>query len=475
MPGKDSNVIRYRRIIRLNIGMIVFIVFFVYVLINILSYMVRPHVQIYEVGAISTVVQDTTYNALILREEAVQLAPTTGYVNAYIREGTRTSVGDVVCLMDENGRYTEMLNTEKPDGESALTNEQLSSLKKKLTAYSAGYRSVRFREVYDIKYSLENQLLSYLSAETLNRISDISVNISYLKNVTSDRSGVVEYYTDGMETLTEENLTSASLNENHYRRTSISSGSTVEKGHPVFKVVTSEKWYLYLPLTPEDQAALTDQTHIGLLFNDINLRVRAAFSLITASDGTILGKCELSDYMIQLAHKRYTSVSVLKSEIPELNKSGLKIPKSAVIARELFVVPRSYAASGGNSNSMGFYKQITPGGPAEFITPTICARSQDYYYIDMGDLTAGTVLLKPSESGDASDGTAVGAAYTVGPTAVVQGAYNINKGFAQFRAIQIRDENDDYYIVESGMAYGLAIYDHILLNGSLAEDGEVLY
>ena len=35
-----------------------------------------------------------------------------------------------------------------------------------------------------------------------------------------------------------------------------------------------------------------------------------------------------------------------------------------------------------------------------------------------------------------------------------------------FKAVEVLDQDNDYYIVKRGPAYGLSIYDHILLDGS---------
>ena len=482
MAREKTRGIRPSRQLGFNIGLAVFAVFFLYMIVNVFAYLIRPKYQIYEVGAISNVIQDTSYQGLILRDEVVQTAPTTGYVNVYVREGTRASVGNTVCLMDENGRYTEMLKSGLSQGESNLTRDQLSSLKYKLGSFSASYRSVRFQEIYDIKYNLENQLLSYLNADTLNQIADVAVNISYLKTVTAEESGVVEYYTDGLETLTEDRLTIGNFVESKIRRNALTSGTMVERGSPIYKTIRSEKWNIYLPLTAEDQAAFTGQKKIWLLFHDSNLEVQADFSLFTASDGTTLGRCELTDYMVQWANKRFVSVSVMKSRLPlpktddgqVIEKNGLKIPKSSVVTKEFYVVPLSYGTRGGNGTTTGFmqvYSSADTSGD-NIVNPTIRARSDTYYYLDMNSVEPGTIFVKTTESQDDAERVPT---YIVGSTATLQGVYNVNKGYAYFRPITILDENADYYIIREGQPYGLNVYDHILLNGAAANDGDILY
>ena len=468
MAGKNTKVIKYRKPFHINIGMAVFLVFFIYMVINILSYLTRDRIQIFEVGEVSSVVQDTTYTGLILRSETVTNASSDGFVNMYAREGSRASAGDMVCSVDESGQFAEAL-TSGISQESSLTSAQLLSLKKKLSGYTASYRPERFSEIYDTKFSLQNQLLGYLGSDTLKRVSELGMDVRSLRPVAASSSGIVEYYIDGMENLTEADLTASKLSDDGYSRHMVASGSEVSSGDPLFKTITDEKWYVYLPLSMDDQIALADQSRVTLFFHDVNLEMKADFSLYTAADGTILGRCELYDYMIQLADKRYATVSIRKSAIRDLNIKGLKIPKTSVVRKEFYVIPLSYGASGGNNNSVGFYRNS--GNGADFISPSIASRDEEYYYIPIDELEKGTVIRAPGNN-ESSSGSV---SYTISTKAVLKGAYCANKGYAVFRPITVLDENADYYIVQEGQNYGLAVYDHIILNGEIASDGMMVY
>lgn len=535
MARKNSKVIRYRRPIHFNVGMVVFLVIFLYLAVNVISYMTRGSVQIYEVGQTSSVVQDTTYTGLILRSETVYTAPEAGYIHYYLREGTRSAVGDIICSVDTNGEYTELLNSSS-SGDSSLSSDELSALKKKLTAFTATYDAVSFDEVYDLKYSLQNLLLSYLGS--LDDLTDLGIDIDYLLTVTADASGVVEFYTDGYETVAEDDLTLDSLDDGSYEKTAITSGTLVEADASLYKTITSESWTVYLDLTEEDRNQLADETSVTLLFNDVNLEVTADFSLITLSDGNIVGRCTLSNYMVRLADKRFTNVTLKKSAISSLNITGLRIPKSSVITKDFYVVPVEYATVGGNDSETGFLKETytADGTIVEFITPTIYASTEDYYFLDPSEIEEGTVLRKPSEtedytiaasetetsaeetsaaeaeseessseaesetvseesSSEEESETASGEAstesvsesdsgemqssstgtYTIGTTSSLAGVYCVNKGYTVFRQIEILTESDDYYIVAEDQSYGLSVYDHILLNGDDCEEGEQIY
>ena len=77
----------------------------------------------------------------------------------------------------------------------------------------------------------------------------------------------------------------------------------------------------------------------------------------------------------------------------------------------------------------------------------------------------GDYLIKP-ESVDR---------YQIGPTTTIKGVYNINMGYAVFKAVIILNQNDEYCIVQSGTRYGLAQYDHIVLDSSLVNEDDIVY
>lgn len=78
---------------------------------------------------------------------------------------------------------------------------------------------------------------------------------------------------------------------------------------------------------------------------------------------------------------------------------------------------------------------------------------------------AGDYIVKP----DSTD------RYQIGASASLQGVYNINKGYAVFKQIDVLASNDEYYTIKKNMTYGLAVYDHIVLDASTVSEGELIY
>ena len=65
--------------------------------------------------------------------------------------------------------------------------------------------------------------------------------------------------------------------------------------------------------------------------------------------------------------------------------------------------------------------------------------------------------------------------FQIGMNDTLQGVYNINKGYTQFRQINILYQNEEYTLVEEGTSYGLTVYDHIVLNGEAVNEEEIVY
>ena len=106
--AKNKKIIRYRKPLNINVGMIIFAMIFVYLSFSVYTYISRDKIQFYEVVE-GSIVNDKNYTGFILREEAVKTAAQTGHVNFYIREGKRVAAGARVYSGDETGQLAKFL------------------------------------------------------------------------------------------------------------------------------------------------------------------------------------------------------------------------------------------------------------------------------------------------------------------------------------------------------------------------------
>ena len=99
-----------------------------------------------------------------------------------------------------------------------------------------------------------------------------------------------------------------------------------------------------------------------------------------------------------------------------------------------------------------------------FLTPTIYYETENFYYIDNEEVSAGDIILLENSV----------ATYNIGTdTDSLLGVYNINKGYAVFKQINIIYENEEYAIVEMKTSYGITLYDHIALDASKVKENQL--
>lgn len=462
---KNKKIIRYKRPLNINVGMIIFAIIFVYLVFSVSTYLKREKIQFYEVVE-GGIVNSSVYTGLILREEQVMTAERTGYINYYLREGKRASVGSRIYSLDETGSLDNLLKENTETGGGSLSQENISDLKKQLSSFVISFNPVEFASIYDTRLSLENSVMEYSSFSALDQLDKLAKESgAVFQQVKSDVSGVVSYGTDSFETMTPQEVKAENFDRSQYNKTVRKSGELVDSGAFAYKIITSGNWSLLFPLSEKDAAAFAERTALRVNFKDESISAVGAFSIITGADGASYGKLDFTKYMEQFISDRFVDF-----EIQTQQAGGLKIPISAVTEKSFYLIPVDYMAQGGDSTDAGFNKEVYDenGTSVVFVPATIYYSDGEYYYVDMdeeGGFKAGDYVVRP-QSQDR---------YQIGRTASLKGVYNINKGYTIFKQIDVLDSNDEFYSVRKNMSYGLSVYDHIVLDASMVEEGQLLY
>ena len=464
MAGKRK-VVRYRRPPNINIGMLIFAVIFVYMVFSVYTYIRRDKIQPYEVTE-GSIVNDRQYTGLILREETTEYAESSGYINYYIQEGKRAAAGTGIYSIDETGRLAEVLA--ESGTERTLTEENLKELKSRLTSYSLSMSEDDFSRVYDEKYSLEAMVLEYVNFNALSSQGELEEALGTgFRQVRTPVSGVVSYAVDSFEDLEASQVTAEMFDRTNYSRGITRAGDLVEAGTPVYKIITSDNWSLLFPLSEEDAAEYASETSLQVRLAGHDRVISGDYSTVTGADGLQYGKLDFTKYMIQYESERYLDFEVMTSV-----EEGLKIPVSSVTSKNFYLVPVDFLEQGGDSDDSGFLKEVytESGTSVEFTPVNIYYSTEEYYYIDTAEdepIHAGDYLVKPGSSSER---------YQVGATASLQGVYNINRGYAVFKQIEILEENGEFYTIKENTSYGLNVYDHIVLDASAVDaEGALIY
>ncbi len=117
-----------------------------YIVFTVAGYVGRKKVTYYEVCA-GDMVKNTERTGLILRDETVEYAPSTGYVNYFVSAGKRVSVGSSVYALDETGGLSQYLQNNSLN-EASVSQDNLHTIQKQLSKYSSSGSDTDFNMVY---------------------------------------------------------------------------------------------------------------------------------------------------------------------------------------------------------------------------------------------------------------------------------------------------------------------------------------
>ena len=463
MEQKGSNkVVKYRKPLNLNIGMIIFAVIFIYIIICVFMYFTQKHIEGHQVkmGSLST---NNIYKGIALRDEEIITANQAGYVNYYAREGERVGVGNLVYTLDQSGKLAEYLNNEVSG--STLTTKDLTELKTEILGFVNTFDPEHFSSVYDFKYNVQGTVLKLANANILENIETINkAGISELISFcNAPDTGIVIYSVDGYEDLTLEQLTSEQFDQKNYEKKQLISNELIAAGDPVYKLSTNEDWSIVIMTDQEKAEELLEEEYVKVKFLKNQDTSWGRVESYTTPDGDTFVKLTFTNSMVTFCTDRFIDIELILED-----EEGLKIPNSSIVEKEFFIVPKEYVTQGDNSNSYGVMKEtyLEDGSAStEFIETTIYNETETDYYLDDMVLRIGDYIIKPESTEK----------YAISKRGSLTGVYNINKGYADFKQINILYQNDEYSIVKSNTQYGLSVYDYIVLDASTVEDDEFIY
>jgi hypothetical protein len=452
----NQKVVKFRKRKSLNIGVIVFLILFIYIAINVYFYFTNDHLSIYEVHEGNTAI-DNRITGLILRDEAVVYSEQAGYVSYYQKEGARVAKNEAVYSIDENGSMNDILAT--GDVSVTLTSKNCAELKRNIKDFRNSYSDQNFSYVYEFKDDTESTVLDIMTGIMLDNnkafLEEAGQTLSY-RAMTSENSGIISYYMDGYETVTPDTVTADIFQPDQCIRTSLRTADILDRGKPIYKLITSDEWKLVLLLNEEQYKRLSGKEQISFTILEDELEMTAPLSL-SQSGSQYKAVISLNKYLSNYLEERYLDV-----ELDFDTVKGLKIPLTSIVEKDFYLVPKEYISMGANSTDSGLivesYDNKTGEAIYNFTPTTIYYEDDAYAYIDADQFTPGTFIHLATQN----------QRYTLGPTNKLIGVYNVNQGYAVFKRIEILYQNEEYCIISDKTKGGLAAYDHIVLDGSTA-------
>lgn len=463
MADNRNRITKYRRPLNLNIGMLIFAAIFIYVTVCVFMYLRTDHIVGYNVKE-GSLTSNSIYRGIALRDEEIMTGNDAGYVNYFAREGERVAVGNLVYTVDETGRLSDYLRTSER-GENNLSDADLTELKTEIISFINRFDRTEFADVYNFKYSVESTVLklsNYNILENVNALNDASGS-AFINYHNASKSGIVIYSIDGYENLKLEDMTEEYFDQRNYEKTHLVNNELIASGDPVYKLSTNEDWSIVIQVEEDLAEELLEKEYVEVRFLKNQYTSWGKVDSYTNEQGATFVSLTFTNSMITFCTDRFIDIELLLED-----EKGLKIPNSAIVQKEFFIVPKEYLTKGGNSGKDGvLLETYDENGSAvtQFVATTIYDATDTEYYLDDSVLRSGNYIVKPESTEK----------YAISKTGSLTGVYNINKGYADFKQINILYQNDEYSIVKSNTVYGLNVYDHIVLDASTVNDNQFIY
>lgn len=458
--NKSVSIKKYRGRRDFNVGIILFAIVLIYLLVTVISYLSRDNISVYEVRK-GSIVRDNSYTGLIIREETAVMAEADGYVSYYQNENSKVKTGTNIYALSDQVIDTEAGSDDTVQG-IALNSDLQNGIILQIQNYNENYNANDFAKIYSMKNSINTLLQDTYSVTRTQQLSAV-IKDSGIEATTykAPRDGIIALTVDGYEELTKDSFTADNFDLTKYENTVLSDQMKISAGQPVYRLITDESWSVIVPLDdPTAETLIKDEVSSIRVRVDKDSESMWADLSVIEKEGVYYGILDFDNSMIRYAEDRFLNIELILED-----ESGLKIPKSAVVDQKFYVIPEDYITTGGNSSSSGITVRKKDGS-MEFTPVEIYDISDEGdVCISRDDVKEGTTILKPD-----SDET-----YVIGKTKSLQGVYNINKGYAVFKKVEILCENDEYYIVREGESYSLSNYDHIVQNGKSVNADEIVF
>ncbi len=474
MSRQNSRKVRkFRRPLRLNLGVIAFLVIAIYIVITFIIYCRKPRISIYEVVE-KQLSNEYDCTGLILRDETIVNTTQSGYLNYYYSDGTKVGKNAVVYTVDETGEIYELLSSSSAQGTLSKSDRKL--LWDDISEFRKTYTSSEYSSVSDFVYNVENTVLELSTSSMAENVKKIlkenNIHDTYI-SVATEQSGIISYSMDGYEDRNVDSIGAEDFVMADYEKQQLRTTDKLESGQPAYKLITGEDWTIVLSV-PEDlyQELSKRQTenkkdgkevsYVNITLSRENINTTVPYELYKKDDSYFV-KVAMDRYVIHYINDRYLDV-----EISVDQAEGLKIPTSSILKKEFYAVPTEYFTEAGDNGATGLIKEVyDKSGDVTYSFVEVSnyyEGDDDITYVDKDLFSAGEWIRNEATQ----------ERYQIGETKKIKGVYNVNYGYCLFRRVEVLYKNEEYCIVKAGCDNGVAAYDHIVVDASTVSEDDLI-
>ena len=457
---QPNRIIQLNKEIRANAATIVIAAVLLYVVISVVSSLSKESVTIYQVSK-GDVSNDITLQGLAIRDEVIVNTQKSGYLCYYITDGEKVKKNSTVCTIDETGEIYNTENNSDSNYNALLSSNDYASIRSLISSYKLSYSDVTFYNAYSFETSANNKVFELTNEVLMQQAGSSGRGLS---SVSAPDSGLVTYYIDGYENYQiSEKIKASDFDKAGYDKKAMKSGDYAEAGSTIVKIIPSEQWNIVAPISQDQLAELDGQSYVKFRINNSNFTITMPFTIIEGSDGSYIN-IAIDKYMSNYLSERFVTVELIQSD-----ESGLKIPSSALVEKQVYRIPLSYLSAGSNqSNENRLNLQRTDDNGNKTIQqmqPKIYKTDEIYAYVDPEGFEDSDILVNIT-----SNATIAASLLELYP---LTGVYFANQGIAEFRRVTVIKTIDEFVLIESGEE--LKAYDNIVLDAQSVTENQLIY
>ncbi len=430
----------------------IFIFLAMIVLVYTISFFVRVfnknEVKIYEVTT-GEIVNVDRHRGFIYRDESIANCVNDGYINFFVTDAERVNRGAFIYTI--NDEPSEIKQYELNDNDRNI-------IKQNIKMYNNNISNLDFSNIYLAKDGLSELINEINIIKQLEDI-DIEKEISAKEKGYAQYAGLVSFLIDGYENTKIEEF-NEDIIKNYNIIKYISQKKVVKKNDQIYKIVKN----------PEISIAFDSSYDYDNYDKKNNLRIKFVYENVTTNgriesfignDNKKHFKLVITDYPEKFLNKR-----VVDFEIENKKVNGFKIPIKSIISKNCYVIPKTMVEKDMETNENILYK-VGANGVRERISFNIAKEDDKYCYISIDDTLSGIrygdVLTNRYRD-----------TYSLSEVVKLEGVYNMNKGYAVFKNIEVIDRTNEYAIIKKDTINGVAIYDHLALNANNIKEGDLI-
>ena len=447
----------------------------VYVLFFIYHSFTTPAMKAVTVEA-GNLAESDVFNAMVIRKETNVYATESGVVDTFLPAGATAKKGETICSVthDTAKRQQILAGLSAEKARMAASVDYDPQAERDLQAFlreyavNAGYR--RFEYTDQALLDLENMLTSGGFGYTVQDSSGYQKSIDNLelyrqqiaaigKAYTIGQSATISYYTDGLEKISAQDFQPSDLKKQAQPLYRLEK-KEVKANDFLFKTIDNLYYYFGTEINASAYNYLDDFTggYITLFFPTKNLSMTVRLERLEPYADSYLAVFQADRFINRFLDDRFVPLQITYDQ-----HSGLKIPNSAIAAREVLLVPQTAVDKDERGDYFVRKKVINDKKQETGVSIRIKVYGEDeeknYYVLAVDnpqDLMKNDIIfyLNP-ENGKQYD------SYTITKEEKILGVYVLNKGYADFKRIRRLYQSDHFSIVQKFFPYSIKIYDQI--------------